>query len=164
MHTHAKVSFSIRIPLGTEPSHVFVGWTTPVFKDGTPGRPPVLMKHTLMTLWRYCSRGWAKMSGRWPRKYQHHFSYSWANYCPKIILSKKATCEYSLCCVCKLCAILCTFFCSVSCILDTNSMRWRSHYTECECLGHTDSRHILQAVPHSHPQPSRSTRRLHTLQ
>ena len=33
MHTHAKVSFSIRIPLGTEPSHVFVGWTTPVFKD-----------------------------------------------------------------------------------------------------------------------------------
>ena len=85
-----------------------------------------------MTLWRYCSRGWAKMSGRWPRKYQHHFSYSWANYCPKIILSKKATCEYSLCCVCKLCAILCTFFCSVSCILDTNSGEMTFSYTECE--------------------------------
>ena len=31
--SRAKVSFSIRIPLGTDPSHVFVGWTTPVFKD-----------------------------------------------------------------------------------------------------------------------------------
>lgn len=31
--SRAKVSFSIRIPLGTDPSHVFVGWTTPIFKD-----------------------------------------------------------------------------------------------------------------------------------